>query len=78
MAEVEADKAYSSSGEEGTPFVRRCSKRKITARTYTLEQVAEIVGTLPEINETSFKIYHKTTRQQKKARARARQLKVDP
>ena len=72
------DGKSNSSGSEEEPLVKRQSKRKKSAPTYTFPQVLDMVKVLPVIDVSSFKEFYETKRQQKKARARARKAKIEP
>ena len=67
-----------SSCSEDEHLIKRQSKRKKAAPTYTLPQVLEMVKELPVLNLDSFREFYDTKRQQKKARARARKAKIEP
>lgn len=71
-------KSDSSDSENEEPLVKRQSKRKKCAPTFTFPQVLEMVGELPVIDTDLFAKYYQTKRQQKKARARARKAKIEP
>lgn len=64
--------------DEVEPLVRRNSKRKKCGPSFALNDVLDIVRVLPEISEVSFRAFYKTKRQQKRARVRARQARVEP
>lgn len=67
-----------SSLTDDDPLIKRQSKRKKAAPTYTLPQVLDMVEELPTLDLNSFREFYDTKRQQKKARARARKAKIEP
>eukprot|EP00116_Pleurobrachia_bachei_P000082 sb/3460344/ len=60
----------------GTPF--SVGETGSSKATFSIEEVAEIVGELPVVDEEAFKRFYVSRKQQKKARQRARSFKCDP